>query len=132
MPEHFKQNGFMTLGGGKTFHPRHPLNWDEPTSWTQGGSFSFSFFVYFRGSFASEVCSSPVPLSSAPVACLRPDANHELCRYADDVTPVACLQPDANHELCRYADDVTPVAFLQRCHAWDRMPYLSSGHSLTG
>ena len=25
----------MTLGGGKTYHPGHPPNWDEPLSWSQ-------------------------------------------------------------------------------------------------
>jgi len=35
LPEHFKVNGFTTLGGGKTYHPGHPPNWDEPKSWSQ-------------------------------------------------------------------------------------------------
>ena len=35
MPQHFKLNNFTTLGGGKTFHPGNPKNWDEPRSWSQ-------------------------------------------------------------------------------------------------
>lgn len=35
LPEHFKKNGFTTLGGGKTYHQDHPPNWDEPKSWSQ-------------------------------------------------------------------------------------------------
>ena len=35
VPEHFKNNGYITLGGGKTFHPNLPPNYDEPRSWTQ-------------------------------------------------------------------------------------------------
>ena len=35
LPEHFKNNGFTTLGGGKTYHPNRPPNWDEPKSWSQ-------------------------------------------------------------------------------------------------
>uniref|UniRef100_A0A1X7TKQ4 Sulfatase N-terminal domain-containing protein n=1 Tax=Amphimedon queenslandica TaxID=400682 RepID=A0A1X7TKQ4_AMPQE len=35
LPEHFKKNGYTTLGGGKTFHPNSPPNWDEPKSWSQ-------------------------------------------------------------------------------------------------
>ena len=35
LPEHFKNNGYTTLGGGKTYHPGHPPNWDEPKSWSQ-------------------------------------------------------------------------------------------------
>ena len=35
LPEHFKNNGYTTLGGGKTYHPNHPPNWDEPLSWSQ-------------------------------------------------------------------------------------------------
>lgn len=35
MPEHFKNSGWLTLGGGKTFHPDHPAHWDQPRSWSQ-------------------------------------------------------------------------------------------------
>ena len=35
LPEHFKNNGYTTLGGGKTYHPGHPPNYDEPKSWSQ-------------------------------------------------------------------------------------------------
>ena len=35
LPEHFKKNGYTTLGGGKTYHPNLPPNWDEPKSWSQ-------------------------------------------------------------------------------------------------
>ena len=34
LPQHFKQRGYLTLGGGKTFHPNHPTNWDLPFSWS--------------------------------------------------------------------------------------------------
>ena len=34
MPEHFKEHGYATLGGGKTFHPGNPKNFDYPTSWS--------------------------------------------------------------------------------------------------
>ena len=33
-PEHYKRSGFLTLGGGKTYHPKHPPNYDEPFSWS--------------------------------------------------------------------------------------------------
>ena len=32
---YFKQNNFLTLGCGKTFHPNLPPNFDEPSSWSQ-------------------------------------------------------------------------------------------------
>eukprot|EP00041_Stephanoeca_diplocostata_P018690 m.394486 g.394486 ORF g.394486 m.394486 type:complete len:123 (-) comp21088_c0_seq42:253-621(-) len=32
MPEHFKVHGYLTAGGGKTFHPNSPPNWDQPFS----------------------------------------------------------------------------------------------------
>jgi len=34
-PEHFKNNGYTTLGCGKIYHPGHPPNNDEPKSWSQ-------------------------------------------------------------------------------------------------
>lgn len=45
LPEHFKRNNFTTLGAGKTFHPKHPKNWDEPRSWTQ--EFDYYDFHYW-------------------------------------------------------------------------------------
>jgi hypothetical protein len=35
MPQFFKENGYTTLGHGKTYHPGHPSNNDEPKSWSQ-------------------------------------------------------------------------------------------------
>ena len=29
MPEHFKRAGYTALGGGKTFHPDLPKDWDQ-------------------------------------------------------------------------------------------------------
>jgi len=46
MPEHFKKSGWLTLGLGKTFHPNHPKNWDEPTSWSQDMPYyQYSYFI---------------------------------------------------------------------------------------
>ena len=39
LPEHFKNSGYTTLGGGKTYHPGHPPNYDEPKSWSQDQSY---------------------------------------------------------------------------------------------
>eukprot|EP00045_Choanoeca_perplexa_P010749 m.111209 g.111209 ORF g.111209 m.111209 type:complete len:643 (+) comp15379_c0_seq1:1244-3172(+) len=35
LPEHFKDNGYLTTGCGKLFHPGVPPNFDEPRSWSQ-------------------------------------------------------------------------------------------------
>jgi len=54
LPGHFKNAGYTTLGGGKTFHPNAPKNFDYPRSWstdmasrdTHGqGYFDFSYFL---------------------------------------------------------------------------------------
>jgi iduronate 2-sulfatase len=34
MPGHFLKSGYITLGGGKTFHPKSPPSWDQPYSWS--------------------------------------------------------------------------------------------------
>ena len=34
-PQHYKEHNYLTLGGGKTYHPGRPKNWDEPYSWSQ-------------------------------------------------------------------------------------------------
>ena len=51
MPQHFKDNGWLTLGGGKTYHPGRPPNWDEPYSWSQERNY-FPFAE--RGRFPSD------------------------------------------------------------------------------
>ena len=44
-PGHFKQNNWTTLGGGKTFHPNHPPNWDGDHSWdTDMPYFDFDYY----------------------------------------------------------------------------------------
>jgi iduronate 2-sulfatase len=46
MPQHFKDDGFVTLGGGKTFHPKSPKNWDEPKSWSKDlPYFDFAYWI---------------------------------------------------------------------------------------
>ncbi|KAJ8605700.1 hypothetical protein CTAYLR_010147 [Chrysophaeum taylorii] len=55
LPEHFKNHGYVTLGGGKTFHPNLPPNYDEPYSWSQDEP-------YYN--FTDDTCDeavSPVP-----------------------------------------------------------------------
>ena len=34
LPQHFRNANYTTLGGGKTFHPTCPPNWDLPLSWS--------------------------------------------------------------------------------------------------
>ena len=33
-PQHFRESGWLTLGGGKTFHPNDPPHFDQPFSWS--------------------------------------------------------------------------------------------------
>mmetsp|Transcript_5125 Transcript_5125/g.15625 ORF Transcript_5125/g.15625 Transcript_5125/m.15625 type:complete len:636 (-) Transcript_5125:95-2002(-) len=35
MPQYFKEHGYLSLGGGKIYHPNTPPNDDEPYSWSQ-------------------------------------------------------------------------------------------------
>lgn len=51
LPQHFKNHGYITLGGGKTFHPGLPKDYDEPYSWSQEED-------YFA--FADDVCDPSV------------------------------------------------------------------------
>ena len=36
LPQYFKQHGYLTLGGGKLFHPQYPPFNDAPWSWSEG------------------------------------------------------------------------------------------------
>eukprot|EP00045_Choanoeca_perplexa_P009773 m.95607 g.95607 ORF g.95607 m.95607 type:complete len:524 (+) comp15024_c0_seq2:665-2236(+) len=35
MPQHFKNNGYLALAAGKTFHVGHPAAYDTPHSWSE-------------------------------------------------------------------------------------------------
>ena len=77
MPEHFKNSGFLTLGGGKTFHPDAPKNWDNPRSWSQAMPyFPFSYWINPNSSYQGQPCPGdghPVVPPNATGACLQSD-----------------------------------------------------------
>jgi iduronate 2-sulfatase len=37
-PQYFKRHNYSTTGLGKLYHPGHPVNFDEPLSWSQNAS----------------------------------------------------------------------------------------------
>jgi hypothetical protein len=46
-----QRHNYTVLGGGKTFHPGHPPNFDYPRSWSDwkpesAGSFSANYYGY--------------------------------------------------------------------------------------
>ena len=46
IPQYFKDNGYLSLGGGKVYHPNHPLSNDKP-SWSEG-TVKAGKFKYFN------------------------------------------------------------------------------------
>eukprot|EP00051_Salpingoeca_urceolata_P009679 m.117620 g.117620 ORF g.117620 m.117620 type:complete len:544 (+) comp16405_c0_seq1:48-1679(+) len=46
LPGHFKAAGYTVLGGGKTFHPNSPKDFDNPRSWTQSKHYPYFHFTY--------------------------------------------------------------------------------------
>jgi iduronate 2-sulfatase len=46
IPEHFKNHGYLSFGGGKVYHPNHPMNNDKP-SWSEG-TVKAGTFKYFN------------------------------------------------------------------------------------
>ena len=72
MPEYFKNKGFLTLGLGKTFHPNHPKNWDEPTSWSQDKEYyPFSYYINNNASYAGQPCPGKGPPKEDETAGLK-------------------------------------------------------------
>jgi iduronate 2-sulfatase len=72
LPQHFLNSGWLTLGGGKTFHPGHPANWDEPQSWSQDQP-------YYKFSYA---------LGHCPGKC--GSDGHSACKPGDNPTGGQC------------------------------------------
>jgi len=46
IPQYFKDNGYLSFGGGKIYHPNHPIHNHEP-SWSQG-TVKAGEFKYFN------------------------------------------------------------------------------------
>lgn len=49
LPQAFKNSGYLTLGGGKLFHPGKPKDNDEPLSWSQDVAY-YKFSYYMKDS----------------------------------------------------------------------------------
>jgi arylsulfatase A-like enzyme len=65
LPQYFKDNGYITAGVGKLFHPGSPPNNDEPLSWSPE-------FPYYD-----------------------PDAQINYCEKNSSYYPVSCALPEA-------------------------------------
>ena len=61
-PGHFKRSNFTTLGGGKTFHPNHPKDWDGNKSWSS--DMPYYPFDYYKQNAAYK---GPCPGVGGPV-----------------------------------------------------------------
>jgi len=67
VPQHFKSAGYLTAGGGKTYHEGLPANFDAPMSWTEpsvGTAKPFSYLppLYppsYGGSSYQVCCQQP-------------------------------------------------------------------------
>lgn len=55
MPQYFKQFGYLTVGGGKLYHPGVPPNNDWPTSWSP----EFEYFI--PGGTGAYTCKAEAP-----------------------------------------------------------------------
>eukprot|EP00730_Choanoeca_flexa_P012161 TRINITY_DN346_c0_g1_i2.p1 TRINITY_DN346_c0_g1~~TRINITY_DN346_c0_g1_i2.p1 ORF type:complete len:522 (+),score=71.18 TRINITY_DN346_c0_g1_i2:2-1567(+) len=106
MPEHFKRHDFITLGGGKTFHPNSPPNWDEPKSWSQDKP-------YFP--FEQSKCKYMTTLGSwcSPSNNYSDFYDYRLASHTIELLDYAHSQPDANFFI---------MAGFRRPHGPWRMP----------
>lgn len=114
-PQYFKENGYTTLGTGKTFHPNLPLNFDLPLSWTNYGKHSdgTSCAVGSRNG-----CQVPEPVPPS-------DSNRSYV-FSPNGYP-QCTQPEANVST-RAIDRCLPVISSS---SFDRLPVVA-GERLVG
>ena len=71
MPQHFKQQGYITLGQGKTFHNEMPPRWDQPFSWTEPGSVP---------GLSTDYCGVP-DCYSLPIISCEPQRDHPFMGF---------------------------------------------------
>lgn len=124
LPQHFKNNGYLTLGGGKTYHPGRPKDWDEPLSWSQDRP-------YFP--FAEPGCPNPMQVLEPSITARGPAPayNHSFCPLDLPLSEFFDHQlADWAIDTLRYAADARQTAGtpffvavgLRRPHAPWRMP----------
>lgn len=65
LPQYFKQHGYLTLGGGKIYHPSVPPVNDEPWSWSEG----YDYFPNQPPNLPHN-CSEAFPPGAAATYCI--------------------------------------------------------------
>ena len=93
MPEAFKEAGYYTLGGGKTFHEEHPRHFDGARSWTNYSVDGPQTYAAYSKDDANSLCWAEGHTSTfCPV---NPAREHEL----DDGRTVARTLPWLRHAM---------------------------------
>ena len=96
LPQYFKQYGYLTMGGGKLYHPNRPANDDQPLSWSPEQP-------YFQGSNQAHTCASQgpsvVPPHSPPV--VSPPLGYAWCAV-DTPKESAVLYDQQVRDNCLY------------------------------
>jgi len=131
LPEMFKLNGYNVTGCGKTFHPGHPKNWDQPRSWTEGldPGYGFNQGLGFCGQHSTCVlvpgevegaeldgCRGNAKLG-APAVC--PDhAPNGLTRRTDEVVANYTVRILEEHRAAQPAPWFHAVGFVRPHVDW--------------
>ena len=107
LPQYFKQHGYLTLGGGKLFHPEYPPMNDMPWSWSEG-------YDYF-----------PNQPANKPHKCLEqfPENDPTYC-IADVDKDDACVREEGRGMISAGAS-LTPAPFTNLFY-----PYTPKQHSV--
>ena len=88
-PQYFKENGYVTLATGKTFHPGIPPNFDEPKSWSQDEPYYYSKNRYptceqWPNSLA---CPTDAPFEEFTDWLDMNRTRDQIYRYSNDTRP---------------------------------------------
>ena len=125
VPQHFKSAGYLTAGGGKTYHEGLPANFDAPMSWTEpsvGTTKPFSYLppLYppsYGGSSYQVCCQQPYDpergcVSLADAGTSRPnlDLAGQLTALVSRPSDRLELEPS---ERCGWSD--APCHASSRC-----------------
>ncbi len=102
LPQHFKEHGFTTLGGGKTYHPNKPPNWDEPKSWSQDKP-------YFP--FAESKCPNDTDRLKGSVAAIATWCPLDESKYPDEYHYDWKLANETIHTL-KYVNGINKPWFV--------------------
>ena len=111
VPQHFKESGWLTAGGGKTYHEGLPANFDSPWSWTEPTVGTNKPFSYLPPHYPASSGGS-----TYQVCCQQPFDPEKGCVHIADAGGGYC-KVDNENDIFDYVLANHTISTMELAHA---------------